>query len=281
MEPNIDEQLRQLYESIEAANSEGLIEEAMKKCQTALDLLEEHGDEVEAYSYADFLMLAGDTSWAAGDLEEAQRYYRRSSELEPDRLDSAVAVGVTLFHLCRFEAARAQLETVSAEDTEIGEVWYYLALLALRRSDLALADNFFRRAHELEPDRWLIPVEMHHEKMIDLVEGFYADMPPEIRKALENVPIVIEERPSEALLFSSDPPLDPLLLGLFDGTPMPEESVFSAQTKPTQIHLFAENIRLIAGDREELEEELWITLKHEIGHFFGLDEDDLDARGLS
>jgi predicted Zn-dependent protease with MMP-like domain len=79
---------------------------------------------------------------------------------------------------------------------------------------------------------------------------------------------------------AQDPPLDPLLLGFFDGVPLTEQSVFDAPAAPTRILVFSENIALIAHDREKLEEELAITIKHEIGHYLGLDEDDLAARGL-
>lgn len=281
MDPgNIQEQLKQLYESIEASVSEGLTEVAVARCEEALKLLEEHQEDIEDYTPADFMMLAGNAHWTGGDLEEAQRFYRRSLEVEPDRLEAMVAVGVTLFHLARFEAARAQLEVVSAEDPEIGEVWYYLALLALRRGDRQLADLFFSRAHDLEPERWLVPQPITLEDAHKLLEDFFRDMPAPLRKALENVPVVLEERPSEALLYSTDPPLDPLLLGLFEGAPLTENSPFEGVPTPTQITIFAENVSLIAADRAQLEEELWITLKHEIGHYFGLDEDELAARGL-
>ncbi|MDX2175841.1 MAG: metallopeptidase family protein [Candidatus Sumerlaeia bacterium] len=277
-DPN--ETLRQLYDRIEAASSEGLTEVALAQCEEALELLDENEAEVEEFTHADFLMLAGHTHWVAGNLEDAQRSYRGALEYEPDRIDALLAVGVTLFHLCRFEAARAQLEVVSAEEPEVGEAWYYLALLALRRNDPALADNFFRRANELEPERWELPVQLPFEEVVGIVRNFYNDMPPELRKALEGVPILAEERPAEALLYSNDPPLDPLLLGLFDGTPLPEQSVFSVELAPPHIYIFTENISLLGGTREKLEEELWITLKHEIGHYFGLSEEELAERGL-
>jgi predicted Zn-dependent protease with MMP-like domain len=280
-EPDINAQLRQLYASIEAANSEGLTDIALDRCERALKLLAENGDDAEEYTMGDFLLMAGHANWAAGDLEEAQRNYRQSLELEPDNVDAALAVGVTLFHLARFEAARAQLEVVSAEDPEYAEAWYYLALLALRRDDRALADNFFQRANEIEPERWSIPLALSSEEIAGILESYLDEMPAELREALSNVPVILEERPSESMLYSNDPPLDPLLLGYFEGTPLPEHSVFAADVAPARIMIFSENISLLAADREKLQEELWITLKHEIGHYFGLDEDELAARGLA
>lgn len=278
---DINDQLRQLYSAIEAANSEGLVDVALERCERALRLLAEHGEDAEEYTMSDFLLMAGHAQWAGGNLEEAQRNYRQALELEPENVDAALAVGVTLFHLARFEAARAQLEIVSVEDPDYAEAWHYLGLLAQRRGDHALAENFFGRAHELEPDRWPMPHRIPNDEVLALLDGFYADMPKELRSALSNVPIVLEDSPSEALLFSNDPPLDPLLLGLFEGTPLPDHSVFAADAAPTRILIFSDNIALVADDRQKLEEELWITLKHEIGHYFGLDEDELADRGLA
>jgi len=280
-DPDINTQLRQLYGAIEAANSEGLTDIALERCERALKLLAENGEDAEEYTMGDFLLMAGHANWSAGNLEEAQRNYRQSLELEPDNIDAALAVGVTLFHLARFEAARAQLEVVSVEDPEYAEAWYYLALLALRRDDRELADNFFQRANEIEPDRWSMPVALSSEEIASILESFLDEMPTELRDALVNVPVILEERPSESMLYSNDPPLDPLLLGYFEGTPLPEHSVFAADVAPARIMIFGENLSLIAADREKLQEELWITLKHEIGHYFGLDEDELAARGLA
>jgi len=86
--------------------------------------------------------------------------------------------------------------------------------------------------------------------------------------------------PSEELLFSEDPPLDPLLLGLFTGVPVTEQSSFDAPADISRIVLFQKNIERIARTPEALYHELWVTLKHEIGHFRGLSEEDLTARGL-
>lgn len=275
-----NERLRQLHDSIEASIDEGLTEHALQQVETALLFLEENYEEADEFSIGDFIMLAGHAHWKDGDLEEAQRKYRQTLDIEPDRVDAATAVGVTLFHLARFEAARQKLEVVTAEDPENDEAWYYLALLALRRDDRALADILFKRAFELEPERWPIPQAVSMDHIHGLLDRMYAEMPEPLKQALGNVPVILEDRPTEALLFSEDPPLDPLMLGLFDGTPLTERSPFEPELAPTRIIIFGENISLIAGDPDELEEELWITLKHEIGHYFGLSEEDLAERGL-
>ncbi|MBX3729454.1 MAG: metallopeptidase family protein [Candidatus Sumerlaeia bacterium] len=276
----LNERLESLYNSAEAATSEGLADQAIQRCEAALELLDLNFDEECTFTHGDFLMLAGNACWEEGDIEGALRYYRRANEMDPDRLDALVAIGVGLFHLCRFAAAKAYIELASVEDPDCGEAWYYLALCSLREGDTRLARIFFERASQKEPDRWLLPVLLDEEEIHRLVEQMFALYPPEIQESLGNVAIVLEPMPSEDLLHSCDPPLDPLLLGLFTGVPLPERSTFSAETELTQIHLFTYNIALVAGSRERLLEELAVTLKHEIGHFLGLDEDDLEERGL-
>ena len=282
MEPDDDmeQRLERLYEAASSASAEGRMEDALRLCDEALELIESAGDEAESYSYSDFVMLIGDAHWGAGEYEEAYQAYHKVALNDPDRIDARVAVGVSLFHLCRFQAAQAQLEMCSVDDPGSAEAWYYLGLLSLRREQRELAMRHFETANELLEERFKVPVRIEEKDIIAIVERLVGELPAELRKALANVPIVIEKRPDEDLLFSEDPPMDPLILGLFDGIPLTEMAHDVIVTKPTRIILFIENIWLVAYDRATLEDELWITLKHEIGHFLGLNEDELAERGL-
>jgi predicted Zn-dependent protease with MMP-like domain len=92
-------------------------------------------------------------------------------------------------------------------------------------------------------------------------------LPRFFQDRLQNVVIVVEDRP--------DPP-DDTLLGLYHGVPLPERSVFSEQIQPDVISIFQKNIEAIAGgDPDEIRRQIRITVIHEIGHYFGLDEDQL------
>ena len=94
-------------------------------------------------------------------------------------------------------------------------------------------------------------------------------LPQFFKDRLQNVMIVIQERP--------DPP-DDTLLGLYHGVPLTERSVFSDQIQPDVIYIFQKNIEAIAGgDADEIRRQVRITVIHEIGHYFGLDEDQLAA----
>jgi predicted Zn-dependent protease with MMP-like domain len=276
----LDQQLEQLFHAAQSASSEGLKDEALKKCEEALELLENFGEDTERHSFSDFVMLMADIHWAAGDYERAYGEYQRVALQDPERSDARIAMGVALYHLCRFAAAQTILEMCSLDDPEDAEVWYYLGLIALRHDKHDLAMSHFELANELQENRFLVPLEINEDDIVALMERLLDEIPGPIRDAIANVPIILEKHPTDELLFSSDPPIDPTVLGIFDGVPVIDTGSTSIETSPTRIVIFYENIWLIAGDRETLEEELWVTLKHEIGHFFGLSEEDLTERGL-
>jgi predicted Zn-dependent protease with MMP-like domain len=105
-----------------------------------------------------------------------------------------------------------------------------------------------------------------------------AELPdPFIAAMKEHLALMVEPFPSQALLTTEDPPLDPGLLGLYNGTPLPErEPTHLSGRLPDRIYLFQRNIERAASDRETLVREIAITLYHEIGHFLGMSEEDLE-----
>ena len=104
-------------------------------------------------------------------------------------------------------------------------------------------------------------------------------LPPRLQALLEEAPLIVEDRPSVKLLQELGLCPDDLLCGLHSGTPLTERSVEHLDELPETIHLFREGILELAGDWEQLHREIRITLLHEIGHHFGLDEDDLAELG--
>ena len=91
-----------------------------------------------------------------------------------------------------------------------------------------------------------------------------------------SVPVVFEPWASEALL---TPDMEPDILGLFVGDP--HNLTDSTQPMPAQIFLFLESIwELVEGDEAAFRQEVRLTYLHELGHYLGLDEGELEARGL-
>jgi len=125
------------------------------------------------------------------------------------------------------------------------------------------------------------------EKLDPLVAG----LPAPILEQLEEVPVIVEDEPDDALLLDLGmaPGIDDLC-GLHSGVALTERSVEAAPDLPDQIMLFRGPIIRLAQSHvpgtgraavDELERQIRITLLHEIGHHFGLDEDDLDRLGYA
>ena len=107
------------------------------------------------------------------------------------------------------------------------------------------------------------------------VETTLAALPAPLRRQAAPLPVSYEARPSEDLTGEGE---DSDLLGLFVGPALaePDESPL-----PPQIILFLENLWEFAEEDEEIfREEIRTTYLHELGHYLGLDEIDLENRGL-
>jgi predicted Zn-dependent protease with MMP-like domain len=105
-------------------------------------------------------------------------------------------------------------------------------------------------------------------------------LPRQFRKQLHNVEIVVEERPGEELFL--DAGLDPehdTLYGLYQGIPLPDRSSLYPPILPDKITIFAEPLLEDFPDPDELREQIRVTLLHEIAHYFGFDDDEIDKLG--
>jgi len=102
------------------------------------------------------------------------------------------------------------------------------------------------------------------------VERAVASLPPELREAVQNVEISVED----------ELPDDPDCFGLYEGVPLPERGDW-AGAMPDRIRIFRLPLVESFPDPEELEREIRITVLHELAHYFGIDEDRLEDLGYS
>jgi len=109
------------------------------------------------------------------------------------------------------------------------------------------------------------------------VAATLAALPGPLRKRAQPLPVTFERVPNAAFQAEG---IEPDTLGLFTGPAFGEED-HSASPLPPQIILFLENLWDFAeGDEEVYRDEVHTTYLHELGHYLGLDEDDLTGRGL-
>lgn len=120
---------------------------------------------------------------------------------------------------------------------------------------------------------------MNWERLVELaraeVAQTIAELPDDLRPRAAALPVSYERAPSAAIVEDG---IESDTLGLFVGGDFAHEGDVPL---PAQIILYLENIHdMVEGDEEEFCEEVHITFIHELGHYLGLDEDELDERGL-
>jgi predicted Zn-dependent protease with MMP-like domain len=116
------------------------------------------------------------------------------------------------------------------------------------------------------------------EEFEALVEEALGQLPEEFREALENVAVMVEEEPSDEDL--EEVGIDPEdadrdeLLGLYQGVPLPERDSFYSAL-PDRVLVFRGPILRSCDSRRQVIREIRETVQHELGHYFGLAEDEL------
>lgn len=109
------------------------------------------------------------------------------------------------------------------------------------------------------------------------VETAIGELPPEFRAAVENVAVLVEDRADEATVVEMElaHPLD--LLGLYRGLPLPDRGGTYAGAEPDQVHLYREAILDYADYyRLSVTDCIRNTLIHELGHYLGYDDEQLE-----
>ncbi len=114
------------------------------------------------------------------------------------------------------------------------------------------------------------------ERFEHYVKVALAELPEEFRRRMKNIAVSVEPYPTRGDLRSVGLTDKRRLLGIYRGIPFNAVSSFySGPVMPSEIVLFQKNLEAQADSEEELVEEIRITLLHEIGHYFGMSEDDL------
>lgn len=268
-----DERVEFLLDQAEQAVDAGEPDRALALCEQAHSLVPDH---------AGAWYVRGDALRALGELEEAARAYRAAALARPDHAACWAALALTCFDLLRFDEAGRAASRALREDPHDAEAWWVRGLVREWRGDLEGARRCEAHANRLAPRAYPLPPSLSDEEIEALVSDSLLYLPEAIRDYLADVAIVLEEIPDAETCRYYDPPASPLeLLGYFSGSSLMERSLEDPWSQlPGTIVLFRRNLARHSATREELIEQLRITLFHEVGHFLGLDEDDVARRGL-
>jgi len=104
-------------------------------------------------------------------------------------------------------------------------------------------------------------------------------IPEEIRQHLDNILITVQKRPAPDMLAEMGYPPDEPLLGVYWGVPLNERTVAEPPLYPDTIYIFKAPLEEMCVSREELEEEIEITVAHEVAHYLGMSEERLAELG--
>jgi tetratricopeptide (TPR) repeat protein len=205
---------------------------------------------------------------------EALTAANRAVEYDGTDREARREKGVALFELCRFDAAKIELEKLAAEEPD---AWaeHYLGLIAERTNDDAAAQAHFARATKLDPEAFKVTASAPPSIFQQIVQDEVQKLPPAVRAGLARSNFEVTDLPQVNDLTATNPPLSPGILGLF--RPPPETA--SSDAKPT-IVLYRRNLVRAAHNDDELHREVRDTLLHEVGHLNGEDDEQLRDRGL-
>lgn len=100
-------------------------------------------------------------------------------------------------------------------------------------------------------------------------------LPPEFRSRIRNVAVLVEDLPPAAIPSQPGQPRR-ILLGLFHGVPMTQKSFFQGPIgSPDYVVLYQKNIEAVCSTDAEVREQIRRTVIHELGHYFGMTEEQL------
>lgn len=256
---------------------EGRFEEALARlarvdAEGSVESEEEEGDRW--LSETSIRLELGDLDGAETALGEA------SARLEPSDPAWLRMAGWLRLERWDTEGARACFETIPPEWLEPFDL-EKLSVLADLEERYDDADTLLAEANELDPDASPIPPRLFPDQFEALIAEAAESLPPQFREAFAEVAVVIDPMPTAAILDAPASGLGPEILGLFAGWPLSEEQAAGHGELPPRIFLFQRNLERTCWNRDDLCEQIQITLFHELGHALGFEEEGLDDLGLA
>jgi predicted Zn-dependent protease with MMP-like domain len=123
---------------------------------------------------------------------------------------------------------------------------------------------------------------MDRDRFARIAAEVLDNLPRRFRRRIQNVALLVEDYPAKQRAHSRTgrprkiaPSPRSLLMGVYVGVPLTQRSVFDLRAGPDHIVLYRKNIETVCRDEQEIREQIRRTIIHEVGHYFGLDEDRL------
>jgi predicted Zn-dependent protease with MMP-like domain/Flp pilus assembly protein TadD len=250
-------------------HDEGDADAALETIEAAFDFIDEEDDLIEAVIVRTEALLAVD------DVDNAKESL---SELSTSVIeDPRVALELGELSLAAGDAngALRWAELARKDDDLKADALHLLGAIHEARDDRDAMIAAWKEVRALDASAPPPEVNISDDEVERIAVGALDELPDQLRQRLADIPIIIDEVPSDEMVADG---LDPRSLGLFDGASIKDEA--GTVPAPTKIHLFKKNLERQAADLDHLADEIRITVLHETAHYFGLDEDDLVKIGL-
>ena len=224
--------------------------------------------------------------WAADGLGMERQFAAAADHLQvlldadPEDAEAMARLGHLHFRSGRMADAEDLFQRALAIRDDWADTHYGIGLVAERRREFVAAERAFATAHRLDPDGFPLPVRLTDGEFDRCVQEAIDVLPPEFQEELETVSILVQDLPDDDSMRAVDPP-DPELLGLFSGPSHMDQLAGGPPDLPPTITLYRRNLERLASDPHHLMDEIVTTLYHEIGHYLGWDEDEVERHGLA
>jgi predicted Zn-dependent protease with MMP-like domain len=248
-------------------------DDALEHAEIALDRAEEDDE------FFDAVILKASLEIELGKVKAAQATLSElppPGEVEVPR-DLAIELAYLFLDAHLTEGAAERFQILHESDTSDAEARYGLGLCAEDSGNEDEKRRHWLAVLDLDGASDLPDPRMSEAEMAEVAEQALKELPPGVRKHIENVPILVVDLPAREEVQHG---LDPRLLGLFEGSTYAEANALGGAPQLTRILLFRKNLERMAFDVDDLKEQIRITLLHETGHFFGMSEADLAGVGL-
>ncbi len=228
----------------------------------AEELLEDDPDNIEA------LEVLGDTELELGHGREADLVFSHLLDLQPDEPIYLTGQAIARFLHADFEGAVHSASAALEAVPDLTEAHAYLGLCLERMGRLDEAAEHLDRAAQLDPAGWAPPPGVQDVPWQALLEAAMAMVDPSLHSFYDEVPIVWQHLPDARVLRAVDPPISPLVLALYEGTPTApgrETGLF-----PRSMRIYQGNARRFAKDMKRLTEDLAHALGAEAADWLGI-----------
>lgn len=227
----------------------------------------------------DLRIRLGDALLDNGAVREAAAAYRETVALAPEWAEALVALADVQVELNELVAAEDTARKALALAPDEPAAHHVLAVIFELTNRSKPAARAYAHAARLDPDGYFEPVRVTARAFDVALSHAIDELPADIRAAVAELRIEVRRFPGPGQ--GPDGETNPLILGLFEGTALPERTSDDLYGKLSAvITLFQGNLERQCATEEELIDEIRVTLLHEIGHYLGLDEEAVWRRGL-